>query len=140
MLLGTDVAAAIVILEHAGADVIGLNCSTGPDYMRVPIRAMAELARVPLSVIPNAGIPINVNGLAVYPLEPEPMAEQLRQFVEECGVAAVGGCCGTTPEHIHALRTGHRRAAPSARSRHRSCRASPARCGRRIFCRSRRRC
>jgi 5-methyltetrahydrofolate--homocysteine methyltransferase len=104
MLLGTDVAAAIVILEHAGADVIGLNCSTGPDYMRVPIRTMSEQARVPLSVIPNAGIPINVDGRAVYPLEAEPMAEQLRQFVDEFGVAAVGGCCGTTPEHISALR------------------------------------
>jgi 5-methyltetrahydrofolate--homocysteine methyltransferase len=104
MLLGTDVAAALVILEHAGADAIGLNCSTGPDYMRVPIRTMSELAGVPLSVIPNAGIPINVEGKALYPLEAEPMAEQLRQFVDECGVAAVGGCCGTTPEHIAALR------------------------------------
>jgi 5-methyltetrahydrofolate--homocysteine methyltransferase len=104
MLLGTEVAAALVILEHAGAEVIGLNCSTGPDYMRVPIRTMSELAGVPLSVIPNAGIPINVEGRAIYPLEPEPMAEQLRQFVEECGVSAVGGCCGTTPEHIAALR------------------------------------
>ena len=104
MLLGTEVAAAIVILEHAGAEAIGLNCSTGPDYMRVPIRTMSELAGTPLTVIPNAGIPINVEGRALYPLEPEPMAEQLRQFVEECGVAAVGGCCGTTPEHIEALR------------------------------------
>ena len=109
MLLGTEVAAAIVILEHAGADVIGLNCSTGPDYMRVPIRTMSELAGVPLTVIPNAGIPINVEGRALYPLEPEPMAEQLRQFVEECGVAAVGGCCGTTPEHIAALQARDRR-------------------------------
>jgi 5-methyltetrahydrofolate--homocysteine methyltransferase len=104
MLLGTEVAAAIVILENAGAEVIGLNCSTGPDYMRVPIRTMAELAQVPLTVIPNAGIPINSEGRAIYPLEAEPMAEQLRQFVVECGVAAVGGCCGTTPEHIAALR------------------------------------
>ena len=68
------------------------------------ILAMSELAGVPLTVIPNAGIPINVEGRALYPLEPEPMADQLRQFVEECGVAAVGGCCGTTPEHISALR------------------------------------
>src|SRR4029434_7936931 len=104
MLLGTDVAAAIVILENAGAEVIGLNCSTGPDYMRVTIRTMSELAGVPLTVIPNAGIPINVEGKAIYPLEPEPMAEQLRQFVEELGVSAVGGCCGSTPEHIAAVR------------------------------------
>jgi 5-methyltetrahydrofolate--homocysteine methyltransferase len=104
MLLGTEVAAALVVLEHAGADVIGLNCSTGPDYMRVPVRIMSELARVPLSVIPNAGIPINAEGRAIYPLEPVPMAEQLRQFVDEYGVAAVGGCCGSTPEHIATLR------------------------------------
>src|SRR5215212_7546358 len=104
MLLGTEIPAAIVILEQSGADVIGLNCSTGPDYMRVPVRTLSELARVPLSVIPNAGIPINSEGRAIYPLEPEPMAEQLRQFVYEYGVSAVGGCCGTTPEHIAALR------------------------------------
>jgi len=104
MLLGTDVAAALVILEYAGADVVGLNCSTGPEHMRVPVRVLSEQARVPLSVIPNAGIPINAEGRAIYPLEPEPMAEQLRQFVDEYGVAAVGGCCGSTPEHIAALR------------------------------------
>jgi 5-methyltetrahydrofolate--homocysteine methyltransferase len=114
MLLGTEIPAAIVILEQAGADVVGLNCSTGPDYMRVPVRTLSELARVPLSVIPNAGIPINSEGRAIYPLEPEPMAEQLRQFVYDYGVAAVGGCCGTTPEHIATLR----RVIDSPRPRH----------------------
>jgi 5-methyltetrahydrofolate--homocysteine methyltransferase len=104
MLLGTDVAAALVILEYAGADVIGLNCSTGPEHMRVPVRSLGELSRRPISVIPNAGLPINVGGRAEYPLEPEPMAEQLRQFVVEAGVAVVGGCCGTTPAHIEGLR------------------------------------
>ena len=103
MLLGTEVAAAITILEHAGADVIGLNCSTGPEHMRVPVQTLGELSRLPISIIPNAGIPINQNGRALYPLEPEPMAEQLRHFVEDSGVAAVGGCCGTTPAHIEAL-------------------------------------
>ncbi|MCC6179950.1 MAG: methionine synthase [Chloroflexi bacterium] len=104
MLLGTDMAAALTILEHAGADVVGLNCSTGPEHMRVPVRTLADLARAPLSIVPNAGIPINQNGRAIYPLEPEPMAEQLRQFVVESGVAAVGGCCGSTPDHIAAIR------------------------------------
>jgi len=103
MLLGTDVAGAITILESSGADAIGLSCSTGPEHMRIPVRTLGELARVPVSIIPNAGIPINQNGRALYPLEPEPMAEQLKRFVEESGVAAVGGCCGTTPAHIEAL-------------------------------------
>ncbi|MBA2451292.1 MAG: homocysteine S-methyltransferase family protein, partial [Chloroflexi bacterium] len=95
MLLGTDVAAALVVLEHAGVDLIGLNCSTGPDHMRVPVQTLSGLSRLPISVIPNAGLPINVNGRAEYPLEPEPMAEQLAAFVVDFGVAAVGGCCGS---------------------------------------------
>ena len=104
MLLGTDVAAALVILESLGADVIGLNCSTGPEHMRVPVRTLGELSRLPISVIPNAGLPINVGGRAHYPLEADAMAEQMRPFVHESGVAVVGGCCGSTPDHIAALR------------------------------------
>ncbi|MBA2449502.1 MAG: dihydropteroate synthase, partial [Chloroflexi bacterium] len=88
----------------AGVDVIGLNCSTGPDHMRVPVQTLSGLSRLLISVIPNAGLPINVNGRAEYPLEPEPMAEQLAAFVVDFGVAAVGGCCGSTPAHIEALR------------------------------------
>jgi 5-methyltetrahydrofolate--homocysteine methyltransferase len=104
MLLGTDIVAAMTILENLGADVIGINCSTGPDHMRVPIRILGELATRPISCIPNAGIPINVDGRAVFPLEPEPMAEQLRSFIVDNGVSVVGGCCGSTPDHIVALR------------------------------------
>jgi len=104
MLLGTDVASAMTTIEALGADVIGLNCSTGPDDMREPVRFLATHGSKPLSVIPNAGLPINTGtGDAVYPLEPEPMAHVLAEFVREFGVRAVGGCCGTTPAHISAL-------------------------------------
>ena len=100
MLLGTDIAAALAILEALPVDVVGLNCSTGPEHMREPARYLGEHATRPVAIIPNAGIPINVNGLAVFPLEPEPMARDLREMVEEFGVGIVGGCCGTTPEHL----------------------------------------
>ncbi len=74
MLLGTDIAAALAILEGMAIDVIGLNCSTGPEHMRQPIAYLGEHARLPVSCIPNAGLPLNVDGEAVYPLEPEPFA------------------------------------------------------------------
>ncbi|MBA2247820.1 MAG: homocysteine S-methyltransferase family protein, partial [Chloroflexia bacterium] len=100
MLLGTDIAAALSILEHLNVDIIGLNCSTGPDYMREPARYLGEYSTKPVSIIPNAGLPINVDGKAVFPMEPEPFARGLRDMVEQFGVGIVGGCCGTTPEHI----------------------------------------
>lgn len=101
MLLGTDVASAMTTLQAMRADVIGLNCSTGPEHMREPVRWLTEHARIPISVIPNAGLPINTGtGDAVYPLEPASMAEQLAAFVRDYGVRVVGGCCGTTPEHL----------------------------------------
>ena len=100
MLLGTDVAAAGAILYALGVDVIGLNCSTGPEHMREPVRWLADNLPLPISTIPNAGLPLNVGGKAVYPLEPDPLAQALGEFVSEFGVNAVGGCCGTTPEHI----------------------------------------
>ena len=104
MLLGTDVASALTTLEAMGVDVIGLNCSTGPEHMREPVRWLAEHASVPLSVIPNAGLPINSGtGEAIYPLEPAPMAEQLAIMVRDFGVRVVGGCCGTTPAHLAAV-------------------------------------
>ncbi|HYC51377.1 MAG TPA: methionine synthase [Gemmatimonadaceae bacterium] len=101
MLLGTDVASALVTLESIGVDVIGLNCSTGPEHMREPIRYLTAHATLPISCIPNAGLPLNTGtGDAVYPLEPKPMAQMLGEFVSDFGVAIVGGCCGTTPEHL----------------------------------------
>ena len=104
MLLGTDIASAMTTLESLGVDVIGLNCSTGPEHMREPIRYLSENATLPLSVIPNAGLPLNTGvGEAVYPLEPQPMATALAEFVKDFGVRIVGGCCGTTPAHLDAV-------------------------------------
>ena len=103
MLLGTDITAALTILEGLGIDVIGLNCSTGPEHMREPIRILGEAAALPVSCIPNAGLPLNVDGQAVYPLEPQPFADALIEFVEKNHISVVGGCCGTTPEHLKLL-------------------------------------
>jgi 5-methyltetrahydrofolate--homocysteine methyltransferase len=103
MLLGTDIAAAMVTLEALRVDVIGLNCSTGPEHMRQPIRYLGENSRLPISCIPNAGIPHNEGGCAVYPLQSTPFADQMEEFVREHGVRIVGGCCGTTPDHIREL-------------------------------------
>ena len=100
MLLGTDVAAALTALERLPIDVIGLNCSTGPEHMREPIQYLGENATLPVSCIPNAGLPLNVDGEAVYPLEPEPFTSDLLDFVEKHGISIVGGCCGTTPKHF----------------------------------------
>jgi len=103
MLLGTDIQAALTILEGLPIDVIGLNCSTGPEHMREPIRILGKQSRLPVSCIPNAGLPLNVDGQAVYPLEPEPFAEALVEFVEKHHINVVGGCCGTTPAHLKLL-------------------------------------
>jgi len=103
MLLGTDIAAALAILEGLDIDVIGLNCSTGPEHMRAPIAYLGENASLPVSCIPNAGLPLNVDGEAVYPLPPETFANELAEFVEKHHVRVVGGCCGTTAAHIQAL-------------------------------------
>jgi 5-methyltetrahydrofolate--homocysteine methyltransferase len=104
MLLGTDIASALTTLEALPVDVIGLNCSTGPEHMREPIRFLGQHASRPISCIPNAGLPLNTGvGEAVYPLEPEPMAQALAEFVRDFGVRVVGGCCGTTPDHLTAI-------------------------------------
>jgi 5-methyltetrahydrofolate--homocysteine methyltransferase len=103
MLLGTNVEAALAILEGLGIDVIGLNCSTGPEHMREPIRILGEQSTLPVSCIPNAGLPLNVDGQAVYPLEPVPFANDLYEFVTKHNISIVGGCCGTTPEHLKLL-------------------------------------
>ncbi len=104
MLLGTDIASAMTTIESLDVEVLGLNCSTGPEHMREPVRYLAQHASHPISVIPNAGLPINTGvGEAVYPLEPEPMARALAEFVRDFGVRIVGGCCGTRPEHLDAI-------------------------------------
>jgi 5-methyltetrahydrofolate--homocysteine methyltransferase len=103
MLLGTDINASLTILEGMGIDVIGLNCSTGPEHMREPIRFLGENSTLPVSCIPNAGLPLNVDGQAVYPLEPEPFANDMAEFVTKHNISVVGGCCGTTPAHLKLL-------------------------------------
>ncbi|HET9224827.1 MAG TPA: homocysteine S-methyltransferase family protein, partial [Roseiflexaceae bacterium] len=104
MLLGTEVPAVIATLEAMPVDVIGLNCSTGPEHMREAIEYLCKHSRLPISCIPNAGLPLEVDGETVYPMEPEPFARILSGFVKEYGVNVVGGCCGTRPAHIAKLR------------------------------------
>ncbi len=101
MLLGTDISAVLCTLEALKVDVIGLNCSTGPEDMRDAIRFLGEFCPVPVACIPNAGLPLQgPDGETIFPEQPEPLAEALKEFVERYGVGIVGGCCGTTPEHI----------------------------------------
>ncbi|NTU82650.1 MAG: methionine synthase [Chloroflexales bacterium] len=104
MLLGTDVPALIATLEAMPVDVLGLNCSTGPEHMRAAIQYLTAHSRKPISCIPNAGLPMEVDGQTVYPMEPEAFARILGEFVAEYGVGVVGGCCGTRPAHIAQLR------------------------------------
>ena len=103
MLAGTDISAVHAILDGGLLDVIGLNCSTGPEHMIEPLDVLTNRTTMPVSCLPNAGLPINLNGQAVYPLTPEDFAEKMAFFIEELGVNVVGGCCGTTPEHIQQL-------------------------------------
>jgi 5-methyltetrahydrofolate--homocysteine methyltransferase len=103
MLLGSEIGAALTALEPLGIDLIGLNCATGPAEMGEHLRYLARHSRVPLSVMPNAGLPQLTADGAVYPLTPQELAEALERFVNEYGVALVGGCCGTTPVHISAV-------------------------------------
>ncbi|MBN1966587.1 MAG: homocysteine S-methyltransferase family protein, partial [Anaerolineae bacterium] len=102
MLFGTDIGGALTTLEALPIDVIGLNCSTGPEHMREPIQYLVAHSELPISVLPNAGLPINVDGEAVYPMEPDPFSRMVSEF-SEWGVNVVGGCCGTRPEHIAQL-------------------------------------
>ncbi len=102
MLFGTEIGSALTTLEALPIDVVGMNCSTGPEYMRAPIQYLIENSSLPISVLPNAGLPINVDGEAVYPMEPEPFSDMVAEFAK-WGVNVVGGCCGTTPEHMALL-------------------------------------
>jgi 5-methyltetrahydrofolate--homocysteine methyltransferase len=104
MLLGTDISAVLATLEALKVDVIGLNCSTGPEDMRDAIRFLGEFCPVPVQCIPNAGIPHQgPNGETIFPEGPDTLSETLGEFVERYDVSIVGGCCGTTTEHIAAL-------------------------------------
>ncbi|HSS04518.1 MAG TPA: methionine synthase [Solirubrobacterales bacterium] len=105
MLLGTDIQAVLTTLTALEVDVIGLNCSTGPEDMRDAIRYLGENSPLPVHCIPNAGLPLQgPDGETIFPEQPEPLAATLGEFVERYAVGIVGGCCGTTPEHIAAIR------------------------------------
>jgi 5-methyltetrahydrofolate--homocysteine methyltransferase len=100
MLLGSEIGAALTAIEPLGVDMIGLNCATGPAEMSEHLRYLSRHARIPVSVMPNAGLPVlGANG-AEYPLQPDELAEALDSFIAEFGLSLVGGCCGTTPAHI----------------------------------------
>ena len=103
MLLGTEITAALTSIEPYDVDVIGINCATGPKEMSEHVRALADISPKPIFVMPNAGIPENIGGRAHYHLTPEEMVQYLSHFVKDLGVNVVGGCCGTTKEHIRQL-------------------------------------
>ncbi len=104
MLLGTDIGAVLTTLGALGVDVVGLNCSTGPEDMRDAIRYLGEHSPLPVHCIPNAGLPLQgPEGETIFPEKPAPLAATLGEFVERFGVGIVGGCCGTTAEHIAAI-------------------------------------
>jgi 5-methyltetrahydrofolate--homocysteine methyltransferase len=100
MLLGTDIGSVLATFSKLPIDVIGLNCSTGPQEMKDSVRYLGQYSPFPISTIPNAGLPENRGGHAFYPLKPEGLAAALKEFVEEFGVGVVGGCCGSTHEHM----------------------------------------
>ncbi|MER7466220.1 methionine synthase [Streptomyces sp. NPDC097981] len=100
MLLGSEIGAALTALEPLGIDMIGLNCATGPAEMSEHLRYLARHSRVPLSCMPNAGLPVLTKDGAHYPLSASELADAQETFVREYGLSLVGGCCGTTPEHL----------------------------------------
>jgi len=103
MLLGSEIGAALNALEPMGIDLIGLNCATGPAEMSEHLRYLSKNAKISISVMPNAGLPqLGPNG-ATYPLGPDELATALDGFVSDYGISLIGGCCGTTPEHLAAV-------------------------------------
>jgi 5-methyltetrahydrofolate--homocysteine methyltransferase len=127
MLVGTDISAALTAIEpFSEVSVFGLNCATGPQEMSEHVAYLGKYSPRLVSVVPNAGLPQLVDGKTHYPLTPKELASWLVRFIEEDGVGMVGGCCGTTPEHIRevakAVGNGRRRAEPSI---HRSADLSP---------------
>lgn len=103
MLLGTEIGAALTALEPLGIDMIGLNCATGPQEMSEHLRTLSKFARIGISAMPNAGLPILTADGAHYPLTPAELADAHEVFVADYGLSLVGGCCGTTPDHLRAV-------------------------------------
>ncbi|MFD3518821.1 homocysteine S-methyltransferase family protein, partial [Streptomyces sp. NPDC058657] len=115
MLLGSEIGAALTSLEPLGIDMIGLNCATGPAEMTEHLRHLARHARIQLSCMPNAGLPVLTKDGAHYPLSPAELADAQENFVREYGLSLVGGCCGTTPEHLRQVVARVRELMPSKR-------------------------
>ncbi|MFF4931621.1 methionine synthase [Streptomyces griseofuscus] len=115
MLLGSEIGAALTALEPLGIDMIGLNCATGPAEMSEHLRYLARNARIPLSCMPNAGLPVLGKDGAHYPLTAPELADAQETFVREYGLSLVGGCCGTTPEHLRQVVERVRGLTPPAR-------------------------
>src|SRR5829696_5280128 len=118
MLLGSDIAAALTAIEPLGVDMVGMNCATGPAEMGEHLRYLAQHARTPLSCLPNAGLPELRDGKPWYPLTPAELAEAHTRFAAEFGLSVVGGCCGTTPEHIRQVAEALGGRAPAPREPH----------------------
>jgi 5-methyltetrahydrofolate--homocysteine methyltransferase len=116
MLMGTEIGAALTALEPFPIDVIGMNCATGPKQMSENVRYLCQNSSLPVSVIPNAGIPENVGGHAHYKETPESLAADLAHFARDLGVNIVGGCCGTTPAHLRAVVEAVKNVTPVRRS------------------------
>lgn len=118
MLLGSEIGAALTALEPLGIDLIGLNCATGPSEMSEHLRYLARHSRIPLSCMPNAGLPVLGKNGAHYPLSPSELADAQETFVREYGLSLVGGCCGTTPEHLRQVVERVRGVVPTVRDPH----------------------
>ncbi|MFD7748819.1 methionine synthase [Streptomyces sp. NPDC059698] len=115
MLLGSEIGAALTALEPLGIDLIGLNCSTGPDEMSEHLRYLARHSRTPLMCMPNAGLPVLTKDGAHFPLGPGGLADAQEHFVRDYGLSLIGGCCGTTPEHLRAVVERARELTPTER-------------------------
>ncbi len=126
MLLGTEIGAALTALEPLDIDIIGLNCATGPKEMNDAVRHLALYSTKEVSVLPNAGLPVNEGGHAVFKLTPQELAEYHKHFVQDYGVRVVGGCCGTSPEHLKAVVDAVANVEPAKREVKRTAAASSA--------------
>lgn len=102
-IFNTDILSVLTTLQGIGVDVFGINCSIGPDLMEKTVKKLSQYSQIPISVIPNAGLPVSEDGKTVFKLTPQELAEYTVKFVKDYGVNMVGGCCGTTPAHIQAV-------------------------------------
>ncbi len=115
-IFNTDILAAYTTLAGIGIDVFGINCSVGPDLMHNTLRVLSQHSRLPISVLPNAGLPVSQDGKTVFKLSPQDLAKAHVEFIDEYGVNVVGGCCGTTPAHIAAVTQAVRSLKPKSRN------------------------